>query len=119
MELNASSSLGDIIISTKFSMQNRQYQEFGDEQETEMQNYQNSIPVGQPVHPLAQPYSQPPLHHHHPPPFPHHQPPFHHQHALPPQNYLAPPPPAFPPMAPAVKYPFPHPAAKTSTTRCN
>jgi hypothetical protein len=34
-------------------MQKRIYQEFRDERDTEMVNYPNSIPVGQPIHPNA------------------------------------------------------------------
>ncbi len=42
-------------------MQKRNYQEFRDEQETELPNYHNSIPVGQPINPHSFP-QQPPFH---------------------------------------------------------
>lgn len=39
-------------------MQKRNYQEFRDEQATELPNYHNSIPVGQPINPNSYPQQQ-------------------------------------------------------------
>lgn len=68
----ANPSPPDILFpNPKFKMQKRNYQEFRDEPETELPNYQTSIPVGQPIAqvPNQNPYVQyPPLHQYAPQP---------------------------------------------------
>lgn len=100
MDVVLSYSYWNIIISLlKFKMQKRNYQEFQEEQETEMQNYQTSVPVGQPV--MVNAYPQVPLHN--PPPFIPQHPQFHAQPGMPAPPPLAfPPPPGFP-MAPQLQ----------------
>lgn len=71
-------------------MQKRNYQEFRDEQETELPNYHASIPVGQPVNPNA--YPQAPLQH--PPQYIPQQQQFVQQQMAP--TFALPPPPPFP-----------------------
>jgi hypothetical protein len=84
-------------------MRKQNYQQFRDEQETEMTNYQPSIPVGQPVNP--HPYPQVPLQQ--PQPYiPQQMPPFQVQNAVPqlPPHAFPPPPPFQMPINPPLKY---------------
>lgn len=84
-------------FSSEFNMQKKNYQQFQEEQETEMHNYPTGIPVGQPV--MINPYPQPqqyPVEQYQPQPY-YAQPPMHsnqqpHVHVIP-QGVAAPPPP--------------------------